>query len=279
LNKKGSLDAEGLKNVIDFEFENKCDGVGVLAGIGEGYLMGSAEWTKTIKLAVDHINGRGPLVVGCAAMGTATAVEMIKKAVALGADAILSFNPMAFRRYSVEETYRHFKVQAEAAEVILVPYAREDDPIATEVITRLVDEKLIKHMKYAYRNCGMLNQLTESTGDKLFRFCGADAWTLRFLLLGCQGIMTATAAVFPEENVKLLKLVQARRIKEAREYWYEKFLPWNDSGFYENWQWAHKYALKLMGFLKTDEMASPQAKGADYQKAEIEALLKHLGKI
>jgi dihydrodipicolinate synthase/N-acetylneuraminate lyase len=279
LNKKGSVDAEGLKSVIDFEFSNKCDGVGILAGIGEGYLMSGDEWTKTVKLAVNIVNSRGPLVVGCAAMGTASAVKMIKESADLGADAILSFNPLAFRRYTVEETYRHFKAQAEAANVALIPYAREDDPIANEVITRLVDEGHIKHMKYAYRNCGMLQQLATSTGDKLFRFCGADSWTLRFLLLGCQGIMTATAAVFPEENIEILRLVKAGKINEARKYWYEKFLHWNDSGFYENWQWAHKYAMKLMGIMKTDEMAAPQSKGADYQKAEIEALLKHLHKI
>lgn len=279
LTKKGSIDAEGLKSLIDFEFNNKCDGVGVLAGIGEGYLMSNDEWAKTVKHAVKIVNDRGPLIVGCAAMGTASAVEKIKQCADLGADAILSFNPLAFRRYTVEETYRHFKAQAEAANVALIPYAREDDPIANEVIIRLVDEGLIKHMKYAYRNCGMLKQLTTSTDDKLLRFCGADSWTLRFLLLGCQGIMTATAAVFPEENIEILRLVKAGQIKEARKYWYEKFLHWNDSAFYENWQWAHKYALKLMGIMKTDEMAAPQSKGADYQKAEIEALLKHQKKI
>lgn len=279
LNKKGGVDVEGLKKVIDYEFDNECDGVGVLAGIGEGYLMGNSEWTKTVTAAVDHVNSRGPLVVGCAAMGTATAVEMVKQCSNLGADAILSFNPLAFRRYTVEETYMHFKAQAEAMDLTLIPYAREDDPIANEVITRLVDERLIKHMKYAYRNCGILKQLTTMTGDKLFRFCGADPWTLRFLLLGCRGIMTATAAIFPKENIKLLKLIQEGKIKEAREYWYEKFLPWNDAGFYENWQWAHKYAMMRMGVMKTDEMAAPQAKGADYQKAEIDSLLKHLGKI
>ncbi len=279
LNKKGGVDVEGLKKVIDYEFDNECDGVGVLAGIGEGYLMGNSEWTKIVTAAVDHVNSRGPLVVGCAAMGTAIAVEMVKQCSNLGADAILSFNPLAFRRYTVEETYMHFKAQAEAMDLTLIPYAREDDPIANEVITRLVDERLIKHMKYAYRNCGILKQLTTMTGDKLFRFCGADPWTLRFLLLGCRGIMTATAAIFPKENIKLLKLVQEGKIKEAREYWYEKFLPWNDAGFYENWQWAHKYAMMRMGVMKTDEMAAPQAKGADYQKAEIDSLLKHLGKI
>jgi 4-hydroxy-tetrahydrodipicolinate synthase len=279
LTRKGEVDLIDLRKVIDYQFENGCDGVGVLAGIGEGYLVSTSNWNKVVKAAIDHINGRGPLIVGCAAMGTSPAIELIKQAADLGADAILSFNPIGYRRYTPEETYKHFKSQAEAADITLVPYAREDDLIAPDVIKRLVDEGLISHIKWAYRSCGILQQIVNSTGDRLYRFCGADPWTLRYILLGCQGIMTATASVLPTENVELLRLVKAGKIKEAREYWYNKFLPWNDSGFYENWQWAHKYALKLMGVIKTDEMVMPQAKGADYHKNEIEALLKHLGKI
>jgi 4-hydroxy-tetrahydrodipicolinate synthase len=270
LTRKGEVDLIDLRKVIDYQFENGCDGVGVLAGIGEGYLVSTSDWNKVVKAAIDHINGRGPLIVGCAAMGTSPAIELIKQAADLGADAILSFNPIGYRRYTSEETYKHFKSQAEAADITLVPYAREDDLIAPDVIKRLVDEGLISDI---------LRQIVNSTGDRLYRFCGADPWTLRYILLGCQGIMTATASVLPSENVELLRLVKAGKIREAREYWYNKFLPWNDSGFYENWQWAHKYALKLMGVIKTDEMVMPQAKGADYHKNEIEALLKHLGKI
>jgi 4-hydroxy-tetrahydrodipicolinate synthase len=277
--KNGGVDVEDLKKVIDYQFENGCDGVGVLAGIGEGYLTSGKNWTGVVQAAVKQVNGRGPLIVGCAAMGTGAAVDLVKEAADLGADAVLAFNPIGYRSYTVEETYRHFKAQAEAAEVALVPYARDGDLIHPEVIKRLVDEGFAKHMKYGYHSCEVLQKITALTGDKLYRFCGADTWTLRYLLLGCQGIMTATAAVLPRENVELLKLVKAGKIKEARKYYYEKFLPWNDAGFYENWQWAHKYALKLMGLIKSDAMAPPQVQGADYHKAEVEALLEHLGKI
>lgn len=276
LTKKGELDAKDLKKLIDFQFENGCDGVGVLAGIGEGYLMRGGDWTKVVKAAVDQVNGRGPLIVGCAAMGTGVAIELVKEAADIGADAILSFNPIGYRSYTIEETYRHFKAQAEAAEVALVPYARDMDMIYPEVIKRLVDEGLVKYMKYGFHSCSILRQLVSLTGDKLYRFCGADTWTLRYLLMGCQGIMTATAAVFPKENVELLKLVKSGKIEEARECYYKYFLPWNDAGFYENWQWAHKYAFKLMGLMKSDVMVPPQAIGEDYHRAEIEALLKHL---
>jgi dihydrodipicolinate synthase/N-acetylneuraminate lyase len=279
LTKKGELDKNDLKKLIDFQFENDCDGAGVLAGIGEGYLMRGADWTKVVKTAVDAVNGRGPLIVGCAAMGTGVAVDYVKEAADIGADAILSFNPIGYRSYTVEETYRHFKAQAEAAEITLVPYARDMDMIHPEVIKRLVDEGLVKHMKYGFHSCSTLKHLVSLTGDRLYRFCGADTWTLRYLLIGCHGIMTATAALFPKENVELLKLVQSGKVSEARELYYKVFLPWNDSGFYENWQWAHKYAFKLMGLMKSDTMVPPQALGEEYHKAEIESLLKHLKKI
>jgi len=279
LMKDGGVDVEDLGWVIGYQFENGCDGVGVLAGIGEGYLVSGKNWTRIVKAAVKQVNGRGPLIVGCAAMGTTAAVDLVKEAAGLGADAVLAFNPIGYRSYTVEETYRHFKAQADAADVALVPYARDGDLISPEVVRRLVDEGYARQMKYGYHSCEILRQIAESTGDRLFRFCGADTWTLRYLLLGCQGIMTATAAVLPKENVELLKRVKAGKIREARRYYYEKFLPWNDAGFYENWQWAHKYAFKLMGLFKSDAVVPPQAQGSDYQRAEVEAILEYLSKV
>jgi 4-hydroxy-tetrahydrodipicolinate synthase len=279
LTKRGEIDVQGLKSLIDFEMANGCHGVGVLAAIGEGYLFSDEDMDTVVRTAVDHMNGRGPLHVGCATMGTDRAVALVKAAEDLGADSVLAFNPQGMRSYTIEETYRHFRALTDAVEIHVVPYARGGDPIPFEVIRRLVDEGRIKYMKYAFRSCSLLQKLDSEIGDRLFKFCGADSWTLRYLLLGCRGIMTATAAVLPKENVELLKLVQEGRVEEARRLWYEKFLTWNDSGFYENWQWAHKYALKLMGIIETDIVPPPQSIGADYHKEELKALLKYQGKI
>lgn len=279
LTEDGEIDKEGIRSIIDFEMRNGCYGVGVLAAIGEGYLMGDKDWKTVVKTAVDHMNGRGPLMVGCASMGTRRAVELARAAEDSGADAVLAFNPQGMRAYTVNELYEHFKALTEAVNVHVVPYARADDLIPVEVLKRLVDEGRISYMKYAFRSCALLQKLEKTLGNKLFKFCGADAWTLRFLLLGCKGITTATASVLPKENVELLSLVEQGKVDEARRYWYEKFLTWNDSAYYENWQWAHKYALKLMGVIKSDFVMPPQARGADYQAEEIKALLRYHKKI
>lgn len=277
----GDIDKEGLRSTISFELDGGVHGLGVLAAIGEGYLMSFRNWETVVKIAVDHINGKVPLWVGCCAMGTDRAVELVKKGEVLGADAILAFNPQGVRSYSANELFEHYKAQTEAVSIPIIPYARGEDPIPFEVLNRLVQEGHVSYMKYAFRNPALLQKLHQTLGDKLLKFCGADTWTLRYLLLGCQGVSTATAAVLPKESVELLSLVERGKIEEARKYWYENFLTWNDTAFHNmtTWQWAHKYALKLMGVIKSDVVVAPQARGSDYQAKEIEALLQYHGKI
>jgi len=280
----GKIDEDDIRSEIDFVMQNGCDSVGVLAGIGEGYLVSRQDWRTVAKTAIDHMNGKAPVLVGCPTMGTGKAVEMVKEAEDLGADAVLAFNPQGMGPYKIEGLYRHFKEMTEAADILIIPYARGEpppggDPIPFDVIKKLVEDGAIKYHKYAFRDCENLRRLNKTFEDKLFIFCGADSWTLRFLLLGCKGIMTATAAVLPKENVELLKLVQKGEIEAARKYWYEKFLVWNDSGFFENWQTAHKLALKLMGVIKSTRAPIPQVDMGDYQVEEIRALLSYLRKV
>jgi 4-hydroxy-tetrahydrodipicolinate synthase len=280
LTKDGKIDVESLKSVIDFELTNGCNGVGVLAGIGEGYLMSDKDWKAVAKISADHMNGRATLEIGIAAMSTGKAIELLKEAEDLGFDAALTFNPLGFGQCSVEGLIKHYKAITDAAKnVQIIPYARADDPIPVEVLKTLVDEKRITAMKYAYRSPKMLQQINKQLGDKLFLFSGADAWTLRYLLLGCKGIMTASAAILPKEHIEVLSLVQKGKIKEATKVWYEKIAPWNDVGFYENWQIAHKLALKEMGIIKTYESPITQGPIRDTHIEEIKSVLKLLGKI
>jgi len=273
-----NIDKESLRSEIDFLMKNGCCGAGVLAGIGEGYLMSNKDWLTVTKTAVDHLKDRGPLLVGIAAMGTSQAVELAKSAENLGADAVLAFNPQGMGPYTSDGLYEHFRALTDAVDIQVVPYARDNDPIPFEALGRLVEEERISYMKYAFRDCETLRKITQSFGDRLFTFCGADSWTLRYILLGCRGIMTATAAVLPKENVELLSLVENGQIWEARKLWFQKILPWNDSGFYENWQTAHKLALKHMGVIESAMHPTPQTPMKDYQIEEIQATLKYLGK-
>lgn len=167
----------------------------------------------------------------------------------------------------------------DAVEIDVVPYERSGDPIPLEVTERLADEGRIRYMKYAFRSVGKLQALNEALGERVYKFCGADSWTLRYLLLGCSGIMAAVAAVLPRENVELLRLVQRGEVEAAHRYWYEKLLPWTDCAFYECWQWAHRLALKWMGVISSDRGLPPQRSPNEYQREELKAALRYIGKL
>lgn len=281
LTDKGEVDETGLRKVIDFEMENGCYGVGVLAAIGEGYLFSRDGWRKVVKTAVKHMNGRGPLMAGCPTMGTLHAVELCREAEELGADAILAFNPQGFRFYSVREMIDHFVALTSAVKIHVAPYARGEDLIPFDVIKKLVDEKRISYMKYAWKSYELLKEMAKSFGDKLYIFCGADTFTLRYLLLGCKGVLTATAAMLPKEHVELLSMIRKEDIEGARAYYNEKILPWNDIGFYDmsTWQTVHKVALYHMGLIDSVKVLPPQAPAAPHHVEEVKWLLKHYGKL
>jgi 4-hydroxy-tetrahydrodipicolinate synthase len=281
LNEDGKLDEAGLRRVIDFELENGCNGVGVLAAIGEAYFFDRTGWESVIKVAVKHINGHAPLIVGCPAMGTYPAIDMCKAAEQLGADAILAFNPQGFRSYTVNELITHYRALTDVVKIAVTPYSRLEDPIPVEVLKKLVEENRIPYMKFAWKNHMALQEVAETLGERLLIFCGADTLTLKYLLIGCKGVMTATAAMLPREHVDLLSMVVKKEIESARAFYNEKILPWNDIGFYDMnvWHSLHKAALFYMGLISSPKVMMPQAPAAGWQLEEVRWLLKHQGKL
>jgi 4-hydroxy-tetrahydrodipicolinate synthase len=278
----GRIDEVSLRKIIDYEMENGCFGVGVTAAIGEGYLLSRADIDKVVGVALKHLNGRGPLMVGAPALGTREAIDKCKQAEDLGADAILTFNPKFRGRkvYSNSELIDHYMAITDAVKVHIVPYSQEDDLVPFEVLKQLVDENRIACMKYAWNDCDLLKTITDYFADRLFVFVGADTYTLRYLLLGARGILTATAAVFPKANSQLLSLIQAGDIEGARKLYNDRIVPWNDCGFYQRWQLCHKLALQLMGVIDSNRCLPPLTNTlADYQVAEIKWLLKNQGLI
>ena len=98
LNDDGRLDETGLKRVIDFELGKRLQRCRC-AGPRSAKRTSSIEpgGRTSSRVAVKHINGHAPLMVGCPAMGTYPAVDLCKAAEALGADAILAFNPQGLQ--------------------------------------------------------------------------------------------------------------------------------------------------------------------------------------
>ena len=149
------------------------------------------------------------------------------------------------------------------------------------MLRKLVENGTVSYMKYAWKNHAALEETVASLGDKLFIFCGADTLTMKYLVLGCKGVLTATAAMLPKEHTVLLSMIEKGDIDNARAYYNEQILPWNDIGFYDMniWHSLHKAALYFMGLIETPTVIAPQGTAAPWQIEEVRWLIKHQGKL
>lgn len=277
----GQVDEKGLRRLINFDMDNGCDGIGVLAAIGEGYLFGNDDIEKVVRCAAEALEGRGPLIVGCPAMGTIAAVDFCKRAQEFGADAILAFNPKykGFDPYGLKHLVNHYTALVDAVQIPIVPYSQLDDPIPFEVLKYLVENGNIRHMKYGPHNCAMLIQILSELGDKLYVFAGADTFILRHLMLGAHGISIATAAVFPKECSDIVKLAKSGQMDKARDLYRKTIIYWNDIGFYNCWQSVHKKALQHMGIIDSARCLPPLTDAEEYQEQEVKSVLSLMGKV
>src|SRR6187551_719483 len=89
----GSLDLEALRKLIDWHIDAGTDGIVVVGTTGESPTVDVDEHCLLIKTTVEQVAGRVPVIAGTGANSTREAIELTKKAKALGANACLLVAP------------------------------------------------------------------------------------------------------------------------------------------------------------------------------------------
>ena len=84
MNSDGSLDIKSFKSLLDFHIEKKTNGVVVVGTTGEAPTIDFDEHTFLIQEAVNHINGKIPVIAGSGANSTKEAIFLTKKSKELG---------------------------------------------------------------------------------------------------------------------------------------------------------------------------------------------------
>ena len=90
----GSVDYESLIRLIDYQLNNGADFFCILATTGETPTLTAAEKLKIKDLAVDYVQGRVPILMGCGGYNTAAVVEELQTGDFRGVDGILSICPV-----------------------------------------------------------------------------------------------------------------------------------------------------------------------------------------
>ncbi len=251
MHEDGSLDLPALKALLDWHIAEGTDGIVIVGTTGESPTVSVEEHCELIKLAVDHVAGRIPVIAGTGGNSTTEAIELTAYAKKVGADASLQVVPY-YNRPTQEGMYQHFKRIAEAVDLPVILYnvpGRTVADMANDTIVRLASVPGIVGVKDATGNIGRGTELLRAVPKSFAVYSGDDPTAMALMFCGGAGNISVTANVAPRAMHELCVAAMEGRIADAIAI-NDKLIPLHNKLFVEPNPVPVKWALAQMGRMK-----------------------------
>jgi len=200
MNSDGSLDIKSFKSLLDFHIEKKTNGVVVVGTTGEAPTIDFDEHTFLIQEAVNHINGKIPVIAGSGANSTKEAIFLTKKSKELGADACLLITPY-YNKPNQRGMFEHFKAINDSVDIPQILYnvpCRTGVDIDNKTVKDLSELKNIIGIKDATGEMDRLDELKNKVSKEFLFLSGDDTTFLDYMKHGGTGVISVTANIRPD---------------------------------------------------------------------------------
>lgn len=252
MDEEGGLDLDRFRSLLDFHIAQGSDGVVVVGTTGESPTVDFEEHNLLMKIAVDHVAGRIPVIAGTGANSTREAIDLSIYAKDAGVDACLSVAPY-YNKPTQEGMYRHFKAIAEAVDIPQILYnvpGRTVADIHNDTALRLAEIPNIIGIKDATGDIGRGCDLLRRAPEGFLIYSGDDASALALMLLGGHGVISVTANVAPKAMHELCAAAFRGDLATARAL-NEKLLRLHTDLFVEANPIPVKWAVAEMRLIKS----------------------------
>jgi len=248
LTKRGRVDADATRKLVDFHIEAGIDGLLPLGTSGEFALLQRKERKTLVDTVVDQADNRVPVVAGVSDPSIENVVQFSSDAKEAGADAVIATPPYYFTTTD-EGHYHHFKTISENIDLPLLIYNIPEwthSFVTPETVQRLADEKLVVGMKYTEYNFLNLIRFLKESRNKISIFAGSDALAYSNLEFGGAGAIIGSANVAPRVASKIFDDYKKGDLSGARES-QERLLPIIMALSVGKYPAALKEAMSLIG--------------------------------
>lgn len=249
---EGNVDYEALGKLVDYQLRSGIDYMVVLGTTAETPTLSEDEKAKVVKLVIDKIGGRIPVVLGMGGNNTAALVEKLKTYDFRGIDAILSVVPY-YNKPSQEGIYQHYAALAKASPVPIVLYnvpGRTGTNMLGETTLRLANEfSNIIAVKEASGNMTQLEYIIKNKPKDFLVISGDDGIAFPLITQGAAGVISVIGNAFPAEFSRMVRLALAGDYENARAI-HHKFTELFDLLFVDGNPAGVKSMLNAMGMIE-----------------------------
>ncbi|TNF45258.1 4-hydroxy-tetrahydrodipicolinate synthase [bacterium] len=244
---EGQIDEDALRRHIDYQIESGIDGLVPCGTTGEASTLSHDEHIEVVRITVDHVAGRVPVVAGSGSNSTSEALELTMRVKDTGADACLMITPY-YNKPTQEGLFQHYSYVASRVDIPIILYnvpGRTGVNMMPETVGRLAEISNIVGLKDATADLKQASYTLELVPDDFVLLSGEDALVYSLMSLGGHGVISVTSNVAPREMSDMVRAYLTEDINTAKELHY-RLLPLCDALFVETNPIPVKGALAMM---------------------------------
>ncbi len=243
------VDYDRLEQLVDYQIDNGTDSIIVCGTTGESSTLTHDEHLECIKVVVNRVNKRVPVVAGTGSNCTDTAVFLSKEAKDHGADGLLLVSPY-YNKATQNGLIEHYTEIAKAVDLPIILYnvpSRTGCNILPKTIATLVKEAdNIVGVKEASGNISQVASIMALTDGNIDLYSGNDDQIVPLLSLGGIGVISVLSNIAPRDTHDIVAKYLEGDIKGSLALQL-KYLPLIEAIFCEVNPIPVKAAAHLMG--------------------------------
>ncbi len=201
MNQDGSINYKTLKNLIEFQIQNKTDAIIICGTTGESATLNDDEQQELIKFTVDTAKNRIPIIAGTGSNNTRHALKLSLNAQKAGANALLIVTPY-YNKTSQKGLIKHYNYIADNINLPIILYnvpSRTSFNILPETYLELSKHPNIVAVKEANSNISSIIETISLCKNNIHIYSGNDDQIVPILSLGGKGVISVLANICPKE--------------------------------------------------------------------------------
>jgi len=273
--REGRLDEARLREQIEHQIAGGIDGLVPVGTTGESPTLSFEEHKRVIRLAVELVRGRVPVIAGTGGNATPEAIELHSYAKEVGATAGLSVIPY-YNKPTQEGMYRHFITISEKVDLPIVLYnipGRTGVTMSPQTVVRLRQNGNVIAIKEATGSLDIASEIRSLCDIPIIS--GDDSLTVPLMSIGAVGVISVLSNLIPADIKKLTKAALAGDFKTAADH-HHRLFPLMRALFLDGNPVGIKFAMRHAG-RDTGQLRLPLWEASDATKKQIADLMANLG--
>lgn len=269
-----SVDLAACQRVQTALVDDGVNGLVLLGTVGENNSLQADEKRAVLRVAVEALRGRVPLVTGVSELTTDRAVQYAKDAEAIGVDGLMVLPAMVYVP-TPEELFAHLKAVAQATSLPVMLY---NNPPAYRVsidigtLERLAEIPNVVAVKESAPDPRRITDIINRFGDRFTLMAGLDDVALEDMMLGASGWVSGLTSAFPRESVAMVKAAERGDWIEARRI-YRWFMPLLHLDAEHDLVQSIKLAEQIMG-RGSERVRMPRLPLSGQRRAEVTRMVE-----